>query len=272
MNDFMKSSAVRDAARAERIQSGRKNQMARRTGSFSFQLSRTRAAVWVKVCRATLWMTTAWTLLAGNGAGAAESPSADQALQWLVEGNQRYMTNGSTHPNLTSERRAELVKGQNPFAIILCCSDSRVAPELVFDQGLGDLFILRNAGNVLDDHTLGSIEYAVEHLHVNLIVVVGHAKCGAVSAAVAAGEVPGHIRSVVESIAPAVEQAKQLPGDAVDNTVRLNAQRMAEILAHVEPIIKPAVMSGQLKIAPARYDLETGRVEFLKANVQTVSK
>ena len=188
----------------------------------------------------------------------------DQALQRLLEGNQRYVAGKPTHPDQTTERRLELAKGQAPFAIVLTCSDSRVAPELFFDQGLGDLFVIRNAGNILDDHVIGSMEYAVEHLHASLIVVVGHGKCGAVSAAVAGGEIPGHIRSLVEAITPAVEEVKNLPGDKVDNTVRANAQRMANILTHVEPILKTSAIEGHLKIVAARYDLSTGQVEILK--------
>jgi carbonic anhydrase len=191
-------------------------------------------------------------------------PAGDQALQRLVEGNQRYVANELKHPDQTAERRADLVKGQSPFAIVLTCADSRVAPEIIFDQGLGDLFVLRNAGNILDDHTLGSIEYAVEHLHVNLIIVLGHEQCGAVSAAAAGGHAPGHIRSVVEALEPAVEQAKDQPGDKIDNSVRANARRMAEIITRVEPILNEAVKAGKLKVVSARYDLKSGQVDLLK--------
>ena len=202
--------------------------------------------------------------LCSNWGIAADALTGEQALQKLVEGNQRYVTNAATHPDQTPERRAEVAKGQKPFAIVLTCADSRVGPEVLFDQGLGDLFVVRNAGNVLDDHTIGSIEYAVEHLHTPLIVVLGHSQCGAVSAAVAGGEAPGHIRSVVEAIEPAVEAAKDQPGDKVDNTVQANARRVAAILNRVEPILNEAVKEGKLKIVAARYDLNSGRVELLK--------
>lgn len=190
--------------------------------------------------------------------------TADQALQRLMEGNGRYVAGKATHPDQTSERRVELASGQSPLAIVLTCSDSRVAPELFFDQGLGSLFVIRNAGNVLDDHVIGSMEYAVEHLHVSLIVVVGHEKCGAVSAAVAGGEASGHIRSVMDSIAPAVEKTKNLPGDKIDNTVRAHAQRAVEILGHVEPVLKEAASESKLQIVAARYDLTTGQIQILK--------
>ena len=196
--------------------------------------------------------------------GKESNLTADQALQRLVAGNERYVAGAATHPDQTAQRRAELAKGQFPFAIVLTCSDSRVVPELFLDQGLGDLFVIRNAGNILDDHVIGSMEYAVEHLHVPLVLVVGHEKCGAVSAAVAGGEAPGHIRSVVEALEPAVEQARNLPGDKVDNAVRANAARAAEILTRVQPILKEAASSGKLMVVPARYDLVTGRLEILK--------
>jgi len=155
---------------------------------------------------------------------------------------------------------------------VLTCSDSRVAPELLLDQGLGDLFVIRNAGNILDDHVIGSMEYAVEHLHVPLVLVVGHEKCGAISAAVAGGEASGHIHSLVEAIEPVVKQVKNLPGDPVENVVRANAQRIAETLTRSEPILKEAVNKGKLLVVPARYDLVTGHLEILKQPAPTASK
>jgi carbonic anhydrase len=190
--------------------------------------------------------------------------SPDEALRRLLDGNKRYVQAALAHPNQTVERRTELTKGQHPFAIILTCSDSRVAPELFFDQGLGDLFVIRNAGNILDDHVIGSMEYAVEHLNVGLILVVGHSKCGAVAATVAGGTVPGHIRSVTDAIAPAFEEAKNQSGDKTENTVRSNAKRWATILNQVDPFLKKAVQDGHLKIQAACYDLHSGAVELLK--------
>lgn len=209
-------------------------------------------------------LTTFSACLAAFAALAADLPTGEQALERLIEGNQRFVTNAVQHPRQNPARRAELTKGQEPFAIVLTCADSRVAPEVVFDQGLGDLFVLRNAGNVLDDHTIGSIEYAVEHLHTHLIIVMGHEKCGAVSAAVSGSEAPGHIHSVVDAIEPAIAQAKAQSGDKVDNAVRANAQRVAGIIARVEPIINKAVKAGELKVVAARYDLATGQVAILK--------
>lgn len=190
--------------------------------------------------------------------------TGEESLALLMDGNARFTSGEVIRPHQTTTRRAELAKGQSPVAIILTCSDSRVSPELYFDQGLGDLFVIRNAGNVLDDHVLGSIEYAVEHLHTPLIVVVGHEKCGAVSAAVAGGHAPGHIASIVESIEPAVEAAKDQPGDKIDNTVCANARRSAQQVSEAPPFLTEALKSGKLKIVAARYELSTGRVVILQ--------
>lgn len=157
--------------------------------------------------------------------------AADEAMQRLKDGNQRFAADKATHERQHADRRAEVAKGQKPFAIVVCCSDSRVSPEIVFDQGLGDLFVVRTAGNVVDDVGLGSIEYAVEHLGTRLVVVVGHTECGAVSAAVSGGEVHGHLRAVVEAIKPAVEKVKGQAGDPVDNAVRANVR---ETVKHLE--------------------------------------
>jgi len=202
-------------------------------------------------------------LRAGSSAPAAASTSADEALKRLLEGNGRFVAGTPSHPNQSVDRRAALTGGQTPFAVILTCADSRVAPEIYFDQGLGDLFVLRNAGNVLNDHIVGSIEYAVEHLHTKLIVVVGHSQCGAVAATVAGGHASGHIHSIVESIEPSLAIARKQQGDAVDNTVRVHARRVAEILSQVDPIVGAAVKAGQVKAAAGRYDLATGRIEIL---------
>ncbi len=194
----------------------------------------------------------------------ASALSADQTLELLLAGNRRFTSGKSEHPHQTTLRRSELAKGQAPVAIVLTCSDSRVAPELYFDQGLGDLFVIRNAGNVLNDHVLGSIEYAVEHLHVPLIIVIGHEKCGAVAAAVGGGHAPGHIASIVESISPAVASVKDLPGDKVDHAVRANARRAADSLHKCEPFLTPAIRAGKVKVVAARYDLSTGQIEVLR--------
>jgi carbonic anhydrase len=198
-----------------------------------------------------------------NASDHATVISTDAAITRLVEGNKRFVADALTHPGQSAARRTETTQGQHPFAIILTCADSRVSPEILFDQGIGDLFVVRNAGNLLDDHVIGTIEYAVEHLHTTLMVVLGHSKCGAVSAAVAGGDAPGHIKSIVTSLAEAVAMAQKKPGDLVDNAVRINAKLAAVALTQSEPLLGEAVKAGHLKVVAARYDITTGQVEFL---------
>lgn len=195
--------------------------------------------------------------------GSESAPlSGDAALAQLKEGNQRFVAGAATHPQQSVARRTEVAAGQHPVAVVITCADSRLSPEIIFDQGLGTLFVIRNAGNLLDDHVLGSVEYAVEHLGVPLVVVLGHTKCGAVKAAVEGKPLPGHLPSLVTSLAAAVSMAKLKPGDAVDHAVRINARQEAESLNHCEPIISELVRAGRVKIAAGRYDLESGVVEF----------
>lgn len=200
---------------------------------------------------------------AGKTTHAVSAVTAEAALARLTEGNKRFVAGALTHPAQSAERRAETAQGQHPFAVILTCADSRLSPEIIFDQGLGDLFVVRNAGNLADDLVLGSIEYAVEHLHAPLVVVLGHSKCGAVSAAVAGGEAPGHIRGIVASLTPAATMAKKKPGDPVENTVRISAKLTAAALAQNEPILGELAKGGTIKVLAARYDLASGQVEFL---------
>jgi len=163
-----------------------------------------------------------------------------------------------------AKRRAELTKSQHPFAIIVSCSDSRVPPEIVFDQGLGDLFVLRVAGNVINDESLGSIEYAVDHLAVRLIVVLGHQRCGAVKAAketiAAKGVAPAHIQSLVAAIKPAVEST--LSGD-LDATIKANVKDVVDALRSSTPILKGKVDAGDVQVIGGYYSLDTGAVTFL---------
>lgn len=194
--------------------------------------------------------------------GPGLSPGA--ALSRLHSGNVRFTSAASVHPHQTSSRRAELAGGQKPFAVIVGCSDSRTAPEVVFDQGLGDLFVVRTAGNVADDVALGSIEYAVEHLGSTLIVVLGHEKCGAVKAALDGGKLPGHLPAIGKFIRPAVMQTAGSAGDPLDNAVRANARLVAQRISAANPVLKPMVASGKIRVVAARYDLDSGRVEFLK--------
>ena len=196
-------------------------------------------------------------------AESQQRPTPEAALQRLLDGNARFVVGHPEHPNQTVARRVEVAGGQAPFAVILTCSDSRVSPEFYFDQGLGDLFVVRDAGNTLNDHVIGSIEYAVEHLHASVILVVGHEKCGAVAAAIAGGRAEGRIGTIIEAIRPAVRESRNQAGDKTDNAIRTNARLAVKSLAVTGPIISHAVQTGQIKIFAARYDLASGRIELL---------
>ena len=188
-----------------------------------------------------------------------------EAISKLKEGNGRYTSGNLQHPGQTAERRTELAKTQHPFAAIVSCSDSRVPPEIVFDQGLGDLFIVRVAGNVINDEGLGSIEYTVDHLGTRLILVLGHQRCGAVDAAretiAAKGKAPGHIQSLVTAIKPAVEATAK---DDLETTIKTNVKNVVQALRSSTPILKAKVDSGEIQVIGGYYSLDTGAVTFLE--------
>lgn len=211
-------------------------------------------------------------LIANQFAQAADPAHSDQpsvapaeAISKLKDGNGRYTSGNLQHPGQTAERRAELTKSQHPFAAVIGCADSRIPPEIVFDQGLGDLFICRVAGNVVDDQSLGSIEYAVDHLGVRLILVLGHQDCGAVKAAkatiAAKGKAPGHIESVLTAIQPAVQATAK---DDLDATIKANVKNVVGALRSSTPILKAKVDSGQVQVIGSYYSLDTGAVTFLE--------
>lgn len=187
----------------------------------------------------------------------------ERAIEALLAGNRRYAAGNAVHPRQAPERRLEVALAQRPLAIVLGCSDSRVLPEILFDQGLGDLFVVRTAGHVVDDVALASLEYAAEHLGVPLLVVLGHTGCGAVAAALEGGELPGHLVCLVEAIRPAVERAKGGPGDFLDRAVKENVARVVARLKAAEPILANRVREGRLTVVGARYDLQSGLVELL---------
>lgn len=189
---------------------------------------------------------------------------ADEAWQRLIQGNERFASGKMQHPDLSLKRRMEILKGQQPFAVVLGCSDSRVPPELIFDQGLGALFVVRTAGHVLDRVALESIEYAVSHLDTPLVVVLAHSDCGAVTAAVSERDAPPNtVNRLVSKILPAVEQASSLPGDIVTNASKIHARRTAQALSSASFVLKNPELSGPLTLTPAYYNLETGLVETL---------
>jgi carbonic anhydrase len=208
-----------------------------------------------------------WLAFAASSiAGEPASIGADEALSRLLNGDKRFVAGKSEEPHDAAliERRHVLAKDQKPFAVIVSCSDSRVPPELVFDVSLGDIFVVRTAGEVVDAVVLGSIEYAIEHLGTHLIVVLGHQRCGAVSAAVSGATDAGAIPEVLKAILPAVEETQGQSGDAIDNVVRANARDIAKRLQSTGPIIAPRVQSGEVKIVAAYYSLDTGQIELLK--------
>jgi carbonic anhydrase len=184
------------------------------------------------------------------------------AIAELGAGNQRFVRGEPSRLRRDIERREQLAAGQHPFAVIVGCSDSRVPPELIFDQGLGDLFVIRIAGNVVDDGALASIEYAVEHLGAQLIVVLGHERCGAVAAVVGGGHLGGHLETLANAIRPAVDAAKlEHPTDLLDAAVVANVQRVVRQLTASQPVLAEYRHKG-LEIVGARYDLDSGAVEF----------
>lgn len=198
-----------------------------------------------------------------DGARAAQKT----ALQGLADGNTRFVEGKQAPHVLGAERRRELAKGQHPNAVVLSCSDSRVPPEYVFDQQLGEVFVVRTAGNVADGVALGSIEYAVEHLGVPIIVVLGHRSCGAVKAAVEARQKHvhphGNIAEVLKLVMPAVAQAERAKApDLLNASIDANVALEAKALVKRSPLIAERVKAGKVKIITAIYDLETGKVEF----------
>lgn len=190
-------------------------------------------------------------------------PTADEVLQKLKEGNKRFVTGKLEHPNHCEESRSGLVAGQEPIATVLTCADSRVPPVDIFDQGLGDLFVVRVAGNVIGDHSLGSIEYAVQHLHTPLVIVMGHASCGAVGAVASGATLGGHIATLGPAIQTAIKNIKDVEGDLVNNASKELAKLISKRIAESEPIVAELVEEGKVKVVPAYYDLATGEVEFL---------
>ncbi|MER6122706.1 carbonic anhydrase [Streptomyces sp. NPDC001795] len=186
--------------------------------------------------------------------------TGQDALAELLAGNRRYAGGRPLHPHEERARRHLLVAGQHPFAFVVGCIDSRVPPELVFDQGLGDLLCIRTAGQVLDEAVLGSIQYGVEELRVPLVLVLGHGRCGAVAATLdhlrTGKRVPGHLRLLVDEIAPAARRTQDLPGDWLDHTVRAHAVWVRDAI-RADPAFRPA------HVAAARFDLDTGLVSLL---------
>ena len=191
--------------------------------------------------------------------------SSKEAIKKLQKGNERFVNLKSKHPDENKLRRKEMLKGQHPFVVILSCSDSRVPPEIIFDQGLGDIFEIRNAGNVLNEHVIGSIEYAVMHCGVKLIVIMGHQDCGAIAATLSGVSETKYIQALENSIKPAIEDCK-CRGLEInsDNVVKAHVmQDIKELLEQDIDLVK-YMEKHNVKIVPAYYHLDSGRVDFMK--------
>ena len=208
------------------------------------------------------------SFMLSNVLPAPEPPvtTPDDALSRLLAGNQRYMQGSPIHPNQSAERQAVVAQGQHPWAAILGCIDSRVPPELVFDQGLGDMFVARTAGQVIDNAVLGSLEFAVEE-GVKLLMVLGHQSCGAVKATINTiqngGHPEGQIAALVKAITPAVIQAESQTGDLLDNSIKANVALEMQYLTSSSDIISGAVKQGAINLVGAEYNLQTGAVNLL---------
>jgi carbonic anhydrase len=209
-----------------------------------------------------------WTL--GFASETGPGITADEALKKLLDGNRNFLASRLTLGDSSgpTARRA-VAAGQKPYAIILCCSDSRVPPEIIFDKGLGEIFVVRVAGNVPDPVVLGSIEYAAEHFGSPLIVVLGHSRCGAVIASVEAkGRPHGNIGAIIKKIAPAVKKAREdargaTDADLVELAINNNIKMVVKSLVDQSPVIRSLVGKGKVKIVGAKYELDDGKVEIL---------
>jgi carbonic anhydrase len=208
------------------------------------------------------------TGLADDAPAPKRDPASVQAL--MIEGNKRFINGESAQPRQKPEDFARLAEGQAPLAVIVGCADSRAAPELVFDRGLGELFVVRVAGNVVSGagaFVMGSIEFAVAELGVRLIMVLGHSKCGAVKAAIkhidAKDTLPGSIDELVATIKPSVTAAKDKPGEQLNNVIEANVKRGVEYLKSQDPIVAAAVKKDEVKVVGAVYELRTGKVAIL---------
>ena len=217
------------------------------------------------ISKLTLFITASVFVFANISPGSdhpeTSSVTPDAALAKLTEGNMRFANSKVSTGKPTAARRAETAQTQHPFAIIVGCSDSRTSPEIIFDQNLGDLFVIRTAGNLVDDYALGTIKYGVEHLGARLVVVLGHQRCGAVKAALESESAPGHINALVRDIQPAVKAAKNKQGDALANAAHENALDVAE---KIRKNVELGELFSQIRVVSGYYDLDTGKVEWDK--------
>jgi carbonic anhydrase len=198
-------------------------------------------------------------------ATVSAQPAPTDPLTRLMAGNARFVAGKSVHANQDRARLTEVAKGQKPFAMILSCADSRVPPEILFDQGLGDLFVVRVAGNIADSHALGSLEYGAQVLGARFLMVLGHEYCGAVDAAVKGGHAGGNIDSIIDVIAPAASRAKADPDktDLLNKAITENVREVLSAINKRSPALTAMAAKGELKIVGARYDLDSGDVTLV---------
>lgn len=212
-----------------------------------------------------------FVLAAGAACNPTQTNSDDQALPpltRLLQGNERFSQMRSRHPDEDLQHRLQEAEQQHPFAVVVTCSDSRLSPELIFDQGIGDLFVIRTAGNIISGVELGSIEYAVEHLGVKLVVVVGHENCGAVKAFVDGEEAPGHIRDIIDSLRQEAE-VKAIPlsdEHRLEHTIDANIRHGLRQLKEQSPLLEERIQNGTLKVAGFRYNLHNFKVQQLSTH------
>ena len=207
-------------------------------------------------------------------AEAASNISPDEALKMLTEGNNRFVTGQAHHPDQSAARRHQTAEqGQKPFAVVLACSDSRVPVEEIFDRGIGDIFVVRDAGNIATKTDIGSIEYAVDHLGSPLVMVMGHSGCGAVTETVQGGEAPPNIKAIMDDIAPALAKVKAanpgLTGEAlIAEVIKANVWQAMEDIFKNSPMMREKVKDGKVKLVGALYDIDSGKVSWLGPHPQ----
>lgn len=190
--------------------------------------------------------------------------SAEEALKLLKEGNERFVKGESKHPNQTVDYREHLESSQRPHAVVIGCSDSRVPPEVIFDCGLGDIFVVRVAGTTVGNVCTGSLEFALEHLNVKLVIVLGHENCGLITKAAEGEDFHHHLGSLVQTAKLAVSNTKDKPGDPVENATKENVRLLIDRLDDMSPVIDEHYKSGKVKMIAAYYNLKSGKVDFME--------
>lgn len=203
-------------------------------------------------------------IVSATPAFAADANTSNSSLKKLVDGNHRYVTSTTVCHTDWSVKRLAQTEGQKPFAVIVTCSDSRVPPEIIFDQALGDLFVIRVAGNIVDDFAIGSIEYGIAVLGADTVLVLGHSNCGAVDGALKGLKFDNHIQEVLNAIHPAIEDVKGKTGNVLELATKANVKHVEDTLKTSKPVLAKMLEEGKLSIFGGYYDLASGKVEFLE--------